>query len=179
MLQEQAACAEAEAANLAKDRFLATLSHELRTPLTPVLATVTAMLGDPETPGSLLSVLEMIRRNVVLEVRLIDDLLDLSRSDADRFTSKREHIDAHQLIQNVIEICRHDLHAAELRLDVDLAGSPPSYRRRSDQQALWKLIKNAISSYELHRDLKVTQKTAWFMLHRIRTALRLPLGWEG
>ena len=54
MLREQAARAEAETANLAKDRFLATLSHELRTPLTPVLATVTAMLGDPDTPGSLL-----------------------------------------------------------------------------------------------------------------------------
>ena len=79
MLREQAARAEAEAANIAKDRFLATLCHELRTPLTPVLATVTAMLGDPDTPDSFRGVLEMIRRNVVLEARLIDDLLDLSR----------------------------------------------------------------------------------------------------
>ena len=57
MLREQAARAEAEATNLAKDRFLATLSHELRIPLTPVLATVTAMLSDPDTPGSLGGVL--------------------------------------------------------------------------------------------------------------------------
>ena len=57
---EQAARAEAEAANLAKDRLLATVSHELRTPLTPVLATVTAMLADPDTAEPLRSVLEMI-----------------------------------------------------------------------------------------------------------------------
>ena len=50
---EQATRAEAEAANQAKDRFLATLSHELRTPLTPVLATVTAMLEDTATSLSI------------------------------------------------------------------------------------------------------------------------------
>ena len=46
--------------------------------------------------------------------------------------------------------------------------------------ALWLLVscKNGISSYELHRDLKVTQKTAWFMLHRIRTALKTA-SWMG
>ena len=146
MLREQAARAEAEAANLAKDRFLATLSHELRTPLTPVLATVTAMLGDPETPGSLRGILEMIRRNVVLEVRLIDDLLDLSRIRRGSLHLHRELIDAHQLIQNVIDICRDDLRTAELQLQTNLLAS----RHHVDadpirfQQALWNLIKNAI-----------------------------------
>ena len=146
MLREQAARAEAEAANLAKDRFLATLSHELRTPLTPVLATVTAMLGDQDTPESFRSVLEMIRRNVVLEVRLIDDLLDLSRIRRGSLHLERERIDAHQLIHNVIDICRDDLRVAELQLQTNLLAS----RHHIDadpirfQQALWNLIKNAI-----------------------------------
>ena len=147
MLREQAARAEAEAANLAKDRFLATLSHELRTPLTPVLATVTAMLGDPDTPDSLRHVLEMIRRNVVLEVRLIDDLLDLSRIRRGSLHLQRELIDAHQLIHNVIDICRDDLRNRRASSSTSTC-SPASHHVDADpirfQQALWNLIKNAI-----------------------------------
>ena len=146
MLREQAARAEAEAANRAKDRFLATLSHELRTPLTPVLATVTAMLDDPETPESLRSVLEMIRRNVVLEARLIDDLLDLSRIRRGTLHLKREVVDAHELVHHVIDICRDDLRQRAARLTVDLAAS--GHHVDADpirfQQVLWNLIKNAI-----------------------------------
>ena len=64
--------AAAEAANHAKDRFLAMLSHELRTPLTPVLNTVQALEDGNELPGDLRAAIEMIRRNVELEARLID-----------------------------------------------------------------------------------------------------------
>jgi PAS domain S-box-containing protein len=146
MLREQAARAEAETANRAKDRFLATLSHELRTPLTPILATVTAMLDDSATPGEFRNVLEMIHRNVTLEARLIDDLLDVTRIRGDKLHLKREVIDAHELVHQVVEICREDLRSGGLKLVLDLAA------RRHDvdadparlQQVLWNLIKNAI-----------------------------------
>src|SRR5262249_54978426 len=69
----------AEAANRIKDQFLAALSHELRTPLTPALVSVTALVEDPETPDSIRPGLEIIRRNIGLEARLIDDLLDVTR----------------------------------------------------------------------------------------------------
>jgi len=146
MLHEQAARAEAESANRAKDRFLATLSHELRTPLSPVLATVTAMLGDSTTPDAFHTVLEMIRRNVVLEARLIDDLLDLARIGRGTLHLKREVIDAHEMVDHVIEICGDDLRQAQLQLELDLAAR----RHHVDadpirfQQVLWNLIKNAI-----------------------------------
>ena len=146
MLSEQAARAEAETANRAKDRFLATLSHELRMPLTPILATVTAMLDDSGTPGEFRTVLEMIHRNVTLQARLIDDLLDLTRIRGGKLYLKREVVDAHELVHQVVEICREDLRSACLQLVLDLAA------RRHDvdadparlQQVLWNLVKNSI-----------------------------------
>jgi PAS domain S-box-containing protein len=146
VLHERAARAEAETANRAKDRFLATLSHELRTPLNPILVTVTAMLDDSATPAEFRAVLEMIHRNVTLEARLIDDLLDLTRIRAGQLHLKREVIDAHELVHQVVEICREDFRSAGLRTVLDLAA------RRHDvdadparlQQVLWNLIKNAI-----------------------------------
>ncbi len=146
MLSEQAARAEAEAANRAKDRFLATLSHELRTPLTPVLAAVTGMMGDAATPESLRVVLEMIRRNISLEARLIDDLLDLARIRKGALDLKREVLDAHDLIKHVIAICDDDFRRAEIKLSLELAaaGHHVDVDPIRFQQALWNLIKNAI-----------------------------------
>src|SRR6202022_4549241 len=62
--------------NLAKDQFLAMLSHELRTPLTPVIASALELEGEPGLPQNIQESLQMIRRNVELEARLIDDFLD-------------------------------------------------------------------------------------------------------
>jgi PAS domain S-box-containing protein len=146
MLRERAARAEAEAASRAKDRFLATLSHELRTPLTPILATATAMLDDPTTPGAFRTVLEMIRRNVALEARLIDDLLDLTRIRGGKLHLERAIVDAHELIHQVAGICREDLRSKRLGLALDLAAR----RHYVDadparlQQVFWNLLKNAI-----------------------------------
>src|SRR5580698_3315947 len=75
LASEQAARHAAEEANRAKDRFLAMLSHELRTPLTPVLAGSRVLEMIPELPEQARSCVVMIRRNVELEARLIDDLL--------------------------------------------------------------------------------------------------------
>ena len=146
MLSERSARAEAEAASKAKDRFMATLSHELRTPLTPVLAAVTAMLGEATTPESLRTVLEMIRRNISLEARLIDDLLDLARIRRGALHLKREIVDAHEMINQVIGICEEDFRRAALECRVELKAA--QHHLDADpirfQQVMWNLIKNAI-----------------------------------
>ncbi len=134
-----------QAASHAKDQFLAVLSHELRTPLTPVLIGVSELLEDPETPESIRPFLEVARRNVELEARLIDDLLDVTRIAQGKLRLNREVVDAHALIRQAIEICRDEIGASGVVLDVDLAagehhvdGDPARI-----QQIAWNLIKNA------------------------------------
>jgi PAS domain S-box-containing protein len=94
----QAAKESAEAANKAKDDFLAVLSHELRTPLTPVLASVSAIPDDPDTPAEVRPVFAMVRRNIELEARLIDDLLDVTRISRGKLQLLKEVVDAHSVI---------------------------------------------------------------------------------
>src|SRR5438046_6459398 len=70
---------EAERASEAKDRFLAMLSHELRTPLTPVLASVFMLEREDNIPAIMHESLQISRRNVELDARVMDDRLDLTR----------------------------------------------------------------------------------------------------
>ena len=112
---------EAERANLAKDRFLAMLSHELRTPLMPVLTSLLALEHD-DLPDSVRDSLQMIRRNVELEARLIDDLLDLTRISKGKVQLSLEIVDAHVLLRNALEICQADIDQKHLALDLQLGG---------------------------------------------------------
>jgi signal transduction histidine kinase len=115
---ERSARQEAEAANRAKDQFLAVLSHELRTPLTPVLATATALLDEPGTSDELRQAMGLIRRSVELECRLIDDLLDVSRAIHGKLHMHRAIVDVHRLVHQTFGICRDDL--AGKRIDPGL-----------------------------------------------------------
>ena len=142
----EAARAEAEAANRAKDRFLAMLSHELRTPLSPVLHAVALMEEEHHCPPAAAELLETIRRNVQLEARLIDDLLDLARIRNGKLQLNPEHVDAHDLLRRAVEICQPDIQRQELNLHLDLAAK--HCRLHADpariQQIFWNLINNAI-----------------------------------
>jgi PAS domain S-box-containing protein len=109
-----------EAANLAKDRFLAAQSHELRTPLTPVLATLTSWESSDELPGSFLADIQMLRRNVQLEARLIDDLLDLNRIVKGKLSLNLELVDAHELLQSVVTMFQSEINAKQLDVSIDL-----------------------------------------------------------
>ncbi len=142
----QGALGEAEAANNAKDQFLAVLSHELRTPLAPVLTTVTALLAEPGLGADLRNSLEIIRRNTELEVRLIDDLLDLTRVAKGKMPLSFATVDAHALVRQTLEICQSDIYRKGLNVTLRLDAT--EHQVRADparlHQVLWNLVKNAI-----------------------------------
>jgi PAS domain S-box-containing protein len=144
---EQAARSEAESANRAKDRFLAVLSHELRTPLTPVLIAASSLLepGDCPLDPSVRSVLEMVQRNVELEARLIDDLLDVSRIASGRLVLDFKTVDVHLVIRDCVEICRDETSVAGLDVVLDLAARDHHVKgdRARLMQVVWNLIRNA------------------------------------
>jgi Signal transduction histidine kinase len=132
--------------NLAKDQFLAMLSHELRTPLTPVLASAVALESEQGLPENVQDSLQMIRRNVELEARLIDDLLDLTRISKGKVQLNFEIVDAHTLLQNALEICKAEIEQKHLRLRLDLDAEKVHLRADPArlQQIFWNLINNAV-----------------------------------
>jgi PAS domain S-box-containing protein len=136
---------EAQAASEAKDRFLATLSHELRTPLTPVLAVLARFEADPALDGHTPE-LTMIRRNVELEARLIDDLLDLTRIASGKLELRRRQADAREILEHALATVERSLAEKDLRLEVALA--PEEHRLWADApritQVFWNLLSNAV-----------------------------------
>ncbi len=142
----RAAKEASEAANHAKDRFLAVLSHELRTPLTPALATAQLLERKTGLPEDLTKALHLIRRNIELEALLVDDLLDLTRIAHGKIELRREPVDLHSVIESVVEICRSDTYARRQNLSQDLRAAEHHADADSArlQQVMWNLLKNAI-----------------------------------
>ncbi|MBE7211425.1 MAG: PAS domain S-box protein, partial [Gluconacetobacter diazotrophicus] len=145
-LQEaEAARADAEAAGRAKDHFLAVLSHELRTPLMPVLMALGALSRRSDLPPAVRSAHEMIERNVELEARFIDDMLDMTRIARGKLEIIRVDIDLHEVARRAVEVCAPDIQAKgqRLLLALDAAESRVCGDSARLQQALWNLLKNA------------------------------------
>ena len=135
----------AENANRAKDTFLAVLSHELRTPLTPVLMAVAAMEFNPELPPALREDVKMIRRNVEMEAKLIDDLLDLSRITTGKLRLTFDILGINDLLRQACDTCRPLIHEKGIHLHCDLvesAGEVVGDPGRL-QQVFWNLLNNA------------------------------------
>jgi signal transduction histidine kinase/CheY-like chemotaxis protein len=133
-------------ANASKDQFLALLSHELRNPLSPVIAMVGELEASaPDTP-EVRRALEVIRRNVELEARLIDDLLDVTRISKGKLQLSLETVGVHEILQRSYEICREEIAAKNLGIEFRLRaerayveGDPARL-----QQVFWNLIKNSV-----------------------------------
>jgi PAS domain S-box-containing protein len=133
--------------SIAKDQFVAMLSHELRTPLTPLLATLSLLERDPPPGGDELKKLAaLLRRNLLVEARLIDDLLDVSRLTHGKMTVKREPMSVHAAARNAFEVFASEIAAkrlwttVELEAERDLVLGDPIRLR----QVFLNIVKNAI-----------------------------------
>jgi PAS domain S-box-containing protein len=142
--QLEAAKEAAEAASRAKDRFLSVLSHELRTPLTPVLATLSLMEQranlDPETRAEI----EMLRRNIEAEARLVDDLLDLTRISRGKIQLHFEIVDAHAAVRNTLTMFQPDMDAKSLEASVALRAR--EHHVWADPGRLQQIVMNLVSN---------------------------------
>ncbi|MGB7838806.1 MAG: ATP-binding protein, partial [Terrimicrobiaceae bacterium] len=134
----------AESANRAKDKFLAALSHELRTPLTPVLIVASAMERSPKLPSELQRAFAMIRKNIKLEARLIDDLLDITGIAQGKLKFHFRNVDLHPLIQESIEGLRADIDKKEIQIKSDL--SAPEHHVRADPVRLQQIFGNVLGN---------------------------------
>ena len=136
----------AERANRAKDDFLATLSHELRNPLSPVLLVAGAAAKDPALPESVRSDFATICKNISLETRLIDDLLDLTRITHGKLEIKRVPCDIHTILRDAIATLESEMQQKRISLSSDFqaeehhgVGDPVRLT-----QVFWNVLKNAV-----------------------------------
>jgi signal transduction histidine kinase/ActR/RegA family two-component response regulator len=152
--RERQARVEADRANEAKDRFLAVLSHELRTPLTPIVFAVAALQRELNGPSSgrravdarLPRMLEMISRNIALETKLIDDLLDLSRLVQGKLQLQPAVVDMHGRLLDTLAMVEMEARAKQLTVETAFGAERPLVMADPARihQVLWNLLKNAI-----------------------------------
>jgi PAS domain S-box-containing protein len=147
----------AEAASRAKDDFLAALSHELRTPLNPVLMLASEQAGNGALAAEVREDFALIRKNIELEARLIDDLLDLTRISRGKVQLDVRALDVHTLLRETLEIVRGDIEKGRIALTVELAA--PATQIWGDairlQQVFWNVLKNAVKFTPEHGALAV------------------------
>ncbi len=150
-LQEQtdradAARAEADSANRAKSSFLANMSHELRTPLSAIIGYSELLLGRV-TEEQRIEYASVVRRNGEHLLTLLNDVLDLSKIEADKMTVSLQDVSVRRVLADVESLMR--VIATERGLDLELSADAPFPRTvQADatrlRQVLLNLVGNAI-----------------------------------
>ena len=138
--REQLARQEAEAANRAKDEFLAMLGHELRNPLSPILTALQLM---KLRGGGLERERTVIERQVSHLTRLVDDLLDVSRIARGRVELKEELVEIAEVVAKAIEIATPLLDQRTHALDVEV---PRRLWVRGDSIRLNQVVSNLLTN---------------------------------
>ncbi len=141
----QQARAEAETANRLKDEFVSIVSHELRTPLSAMLGWASMLEKGTLDRATAERAVRSIHDNATRQVRLVDELLDLSRLTSGRLTLVTEDVDLRSLLHGVVDSIIPA--AAAAGLDLDVAAIPPVMLRgdpRRLEQVFFNLLGNAL-----------------------------------
>lgn len=156
--REREARQQAEAANRAKDEFLAVLSHELRTPLMPALLTTADLAERPDLGPELRGQLQIVLRNIDLESRLIDDLLDHTRIKSGKLALRRELVDVGEVLRDTVRDAEPDFRRKDqtVRLNLDATTSHISGDAIRLRQIFWNLLRNAIKFTPLGGRIELT-----------------------
>jgi signal transduction histidine kinase len=135
----------AQVAKAAKDRFIAMLNHELRTPLTPGLFWASGAAGEPHLDPEIRDGLKMICRNVELEVKLIEDLLDLSRISRGQLKLHLEKARLDEILRQAIDCVRSEIQRHDLQFSVALEPAHPELvvDKSRLEQVFCSLLRNA------------------------------------
>src|SRR6266513_1867124 len=136
----------AEAANKEKDQFLAIVSHELRTPLTPALAAAAMLESDATISPQIRKDLSVIRRNIEVEARLIDDLLDITRIVRGKLELRREVVDVRSLLEHAMEnYCLDAAAKKQIRVSMKMTAAQTHVLVDSSRmtQVFWNLLQTS------------------------------------
>ncbi len=135
---------KAEEANRIKDEFLATVSHELRTPLNAIVGWA-SILSKRELEPSVSRAVEVIDRNAKLQVKIVEDILDVSRIITGKLKIEPRAIDLASIVEQALDVVMPSVTAREIEVSVersgraDVVGDPVRL-----QQAIWNLLSNAV-----------------------------------
>lgn len=133
-----------------KDEFLAILGHELRNPLAPLTTGVELLRQAPQNPGIIGSVSEMMQRQLSHLVRLVDDLLDLSRISRGKIELRRSPLDLNEVLDAALEL-NHSL-MEEKSLQVKVERWPEPLPIQGDFHRLTQVIGNLLSNAAKYND---------------------------
>ncbi|QRO02341.1 PAS domain-containing protein [Archangium violaceum] len=141
--------AETQAANRAKDEFLAVMSHELRTPLTAVLGWTQMLRNRQSDAKAVEKGLAVIERNARTLAQLIEDVLDVSRIITGKLTLHRRGVELVGVVQAAVEVVRPhaEQKGVSLSLEVDVGGNGTAMLVGDPgrlQQVCWNLLVNAV-----------------------------------
>ena len=145
-----AARAAAEDAARTKDEFLATLSHELRTPLNSILGWTRILRGSKREDPTVMRALEVIERNAVAQVRLIEDLLDMSRITTGKLRLDLMPIDPLMPVLGAVDVIASVAAVKGVTIHTHLQHGLPRIDGDGDrlQQVVWNLLSNAVKFTE-------------------------------